>query len=67
VLGAAAETTNVAHALHFSLLVHLLVHPVHALNKAGEMFTILVSAAFRDETTRLAFYPDGRHLYFAFQ
>jgi hypothetical protein len=31
------------------------------------MITILESAVFQDETTGLAFSPDGCHLYFAFQ
>jgi hypothetical protein len=43
------------------------VHAVDALKKVGEMFTILASAACQDESARLAFSPDGRHLYLAFQ
>lgn len=31
------------------------------------MITILESQIYKDETTGLAFSPDGRHLYFAFQ
>ena len=40
---------------------------MHARNQEGKFFTILESPDYDDETSGLAFSPDGRHLYFAFQ
>lgn len=40
---------------------------VHGRNKAGQYFTILESHVYSDETTGLAFSPDGRHMYVAYQ
>lgn len=40
---------------------------VHARNSRGWFFTILESAQINDETTGLAFSPDNKHMYVAFQ
>jgi len=40
---------------------------VHARNSRGWFFTILESAQINDETTGLAFSPDKKHLYVAYQ
>ena len=40
---------------------------VHARNRLGQFFTILEGSRCEDETTGLAFSPDGVHLYVAFQ
>jgi secreted PhoX family phosphatase len=40
---------------------------VHARDENGWFFTILESDTFNDETTGLAFSPDGKHLYVSFQ
>lgn len=40
---------------------------ISAMNSAGQCFTVLESHEYSDETTGLAFSPDGYHLYFAFQ
>lgn len=40
---------------------------VHGRNNQGQYFTILESHTYSDETTGLAFSPDGKHLYIAYQ
>lgn len=40
---------------------------MHARNRHGQYFTILESDVYEDETTGLAFSPDAKHLYFAYQ
>jgi sugar lactone lactonase YvrE len=41
---------------------------IHARDRQGQLYTILEGPAFYgDETTGLAFSPDGMHMYFAFQ
>lgn len=40
---------------------------IHARDEEGRYFTILESPAYIDETTGLAFSPDGKHLYVAYQ
>jgi len=40
---------------------------VHARDENGRYFTILEGPDYIDETTGLAFSPDGRHLYVAYQ
>jgi len=40
---------------------------VHARNSLGQYYTILESNVYKDETTGLAFSPDAKHLYFAYQ
>jgi hypothetical protein len=39
---------------------------VHARDENGWFFTILESDTFSDETTGLAFSPDGKHMYVSF-
>uniref|UniRef100_A0A7S4NFI5 SMP-30/Gluconolactonase/LRE-like region domain-containing protein n=1 Tax=Odontella aurita TaxID=265563 RepID=A0A7S4NFI5_9STRA len=40
---------------------------VHARDKRGRYYTILESPVYQDETTGLAFSPDGKHMYVAYQ
>jgi hypothetical protein len=40
---------------------------VHARDEFGRFFTILESPAYLDETTGLAFSPNGMHMYIAYQ
>jgi hypothetical protein len=41
---------------------------IHARDRLGQFYTILEGPGFYgDETTGLAFSPDGMHMYFAFQ
>jgi sugar lactone lactonase YvrE len=40
---------------------------VHARNVQGQFFTILESHEYTDETTGLAFSPDGKFMYIAYQ
>ena len=40
---------------------------IHGRNKAGQYFSILESHVYSDETTGLAFSPDNRHMYVAYQ
>jgi hypothetical protein len=40
---------------------------VHARDENGWFFTILEADTFSDETTGLAFSPDGKHMYVSFQ
>jgi len=40
---------------------------IHARNNKGQFFTILESPVYEDETTGLAFSPDGKHLFLAYQ
>ena len=40
---------------------------IHGRNSNGHYFTIVESHVYSDETTGLAFSPDGRHLYVAYQ
>lgn len=40
---------------------------VHARNRQGQYFAILETDVYEDETTGLAFSPDGKHLLFAYQ
>lgn len=40
---------------------------VHCRNELGQFFTLFESPVFEDETTGLAFSPDGKHLYAAYQ
>lgn len=40
---------------------------VHARNNLGQYYTILESHVYEDETTGLAFSPDSKHLYVAYQ
>jgi hypothetical protein len=40
---------------------------IHARDALGRFYTILESPVYTDETTGLAFSPDGRHMYLAYQ
>ena len=40
---------------------------IHARDAQGRFFTILESPVYEDESTGLAFSPDGMHLYVAYQ
>lgn len=40
---------------------------IHARDSQGRFFTILESPVYEDESTGLAFSPDGMHLYVAYQ
>jgi hypothetical protein len=40
---------------------------IHCRNEVGQFFTLLESPVYNDESTGLAFSPDGMHLYFALQ
>ena len=40
---------------------------IHARDSQGRFFTILESPVYEDESTGLAFSPDGLHLYVAYQ
>jgi len=40
---------------------------VHARDQQGRRFTILEGPPYTDETTGLAFSPDGKHMYIAYQ
>ena len=40
---------------------------VHCRNELGHFFTLFEATDYEDETTGLAFSPDGRHLYVAYQ
>lgn len=40
---------------------------VHGRDERGRFFTVLESPVYREETTGLAFSPDGRHMYLAYQ
>jgi hypothetical protein len=40
---------------------------IHCRNEVGQFFTLLESPVYDDESTGLAFSPDGIHLYFALQ
>lgn len=40
---------------------------VTAMNQAGQCFTVLESDKYTDETTGLAFSPDGIHMYISYQ
>jgi len=40
---------------------------VHGRDAQGRYFTILESPVYNDETTGLAFSPDGKHMYLAYQ
>jgi hypothetical protein len=40
---------------------------IHCRNEVGQFFTLLESPVYEDESTGLAFSPDGMHLYFALQ
>ena len=62
--------------LHFMYVVHYIPSPkqeggknagIHARDSQGRFFTILESPVYEDESTGLAFSPDGMHLYVAYQ
>ena len=40
---------------------------VHARDEEGRLYTVLESPVYTDETTGLAFSPDGTHMYVAYQ
>ena len=40
---------------------------IHARNVEGQFFSILESPVYEDETTGLAFSPNGKHMYVAYQ
>ena len=40
---------------------------IHARDDWGRYYTILESENWRDETTGLAFSPDGKHVYVSYQ
>lgn len=40
---------------------------IHARDEDGRFYTIMESPIYQDETTGLAFSPDGKHMYVAYQ
>lgn len=40
---------------------------VHGRDRDGNFFTILESPVYKDETSGLAFSPDAKHMYIAYQ
>lgn len=43
------------------------VSGIHARDESGEFYTILEGPEYSPETAGIAFSPDGKHMYFAFQ